>query len=406
MKLFKIEIEICVKIDIKLLPLKSNRKKRIMKLIHLSDLHLGKKVNEFSMLEDQKFILEQIVDMIEKENPVGVIIAGDIYDKPVPSIEAVQLFDEFLVTLSNHNIKVFIISGNHDSPERISFGSRLIKQSGIYMAPVFQGQIEPIILNDEYGEVHIFLLPFIKPNSIRKYFSEEKIETYTEALQLVIGHMEIQDQARNILVAHQFVTGASRCESEEISVGGTDNVDYTIFQKFDYVALGHIHNPQQVQKKQIRYSGTPLKYSFSESQYQKSLTIVELKQKENINIKLLPLIPKHDMREIKGTYSEVTSKKFYEGMNVEDYLHITLTDEDDIIDAMYKLRAIYPNIMKLDYDNIRTKQNRIVESEFIERKNPLELFSQFYENQNNHPMSEEQKKFIEKIMETIWGGQL
>ncbi len=377
-----------------------------MKIIHLSDLHLGKKVNEFSMLEDQKYILNQIVTIIEKEKIEGVIIAGDIYDKPIPPSEAVQLFDEFLVQLSNRKLQVFTISGNHDSPERIAFGSKLMSPSGIHMAPIFEGVVEPIIVNDDYGKVNIYMLPFVKPVLVKKYFPEEKIESYTDAIQTVIEHMSINPNVRNILITHQFVTGASRCESEELSVGGTDNVDSLVFEPFDYVALGHIHSPQSIKNEYIRYSGTPLKYSFSEVKHQKSVTIVELKEKGNIKIKLLPLIPKHDMCEIKGSYMEISSKSFYEKINNEDYLHITLTDEEDIVDATRKLRIIYPNIMKLDYDNKRTQSSTIIEAEEMKNQSPLELFSELYQLQNNQSMTAEQQEFVQELIQKIWEEQI
>lgn len=374
-----------------------------MKFIHLSDLHIGKRVNEFSMLEDQKYILNQIIQIVEEEAPDGVLIAGDIYDKSVPSAEAVQLFDDFLCQLAKQKRQVFVISGNHDSPERIAFGSRLMDASGIHLSPVFQGEITPISLEDSFGKVDIFMLPFLKPAHVRRFYEEEEIESYTDALRVVIEHMKLQPEHRSILLTHQFVTGASRSESEELSVGGSDNVDASVFDSFDYVALGHIHGPQSIGRETLRYCGTPLKYSFSEARHKKSVTVVELLEKGTCRIETIPLIPKRDLRELKGTYMELTEKKNYEGTNTEDYIHITLTDEEDIPDAIGKLRVIYPNIMKLDYDNRRTRSHGdFSDLEQMEEKTPLELFSEFYEKQNNQPMNQEQREFIKELMERIW----
>lgn len=378
-----------------------------MKLIHLSDLHLGKRVNEFSMLEDQAFILQEILRIIDEEQPQAVLLAGDIYDKSVPSGEAVQLFDGFLWELSSRKLQVFVISGNHDSPERLSFGGRLMEGSGIHLSPVYSGKVEPVVLEDAYGPVNVYLLPFLKPAHVRRYFPEEEIGTYTEALGKAVEALEIHKEQRNVLVTHQFVTGASRSDSEEISVGGSDNVDASVFDAFDYVALGHIHGPQNIGSPRIRYCGTPLKYSFSEAGQQKSVTVAELKEKGSLEVTVRPLTPLRDLREIRGSYLEVTAKSFYEGRNREDYLHITLTDEEDVPDGAAKLRVIYPNLMRLDYDNTRTRSRNLPEgAEEPETKSPLELFEEFYERQNNQPMTEEQIRFSRALMETIWEDKL
>ena len=267
-----------------------------MKIIHLSDLHLGKRVHEFSMLDDQRYILKQILEHVAEEHPDAVILAGDIYDKPVPPAEAVQLFDQFLCGLAEQGVEVMIISGNHDSAERIAFGGKLMEHSGVHVSPVYDGDVKPVELEDEYGIVQFFLLPFIKPIHVRRCYAEEEIESYTDAMRTAISHMERNADARQVLVTHQFVTGAERSDSEEISVGGTDNVDVTVFDGFDYVALGHIHRPQRIMRDTVRYCGTPLKYSFSEAGHEKSLTVVELEEKGKVSIRRIPLTPKHDMR--------------------------------------------------------------------------------------------------------------
>ena len=374
-----------------------------MRFFHLSDLHLGKRLGEASLIEDQEYILAEIINIVERETPDCLLIAGDVYDKSVPSAEAVRLFDSFLSQLKEKNIKVFVISGNHDSAERIAFGSRLMSTSGIYMSPVYSGNLSPITLKDEYGEINIYMLPFIKPANVRSFFEEENIESYTDAVKTAINSAKIDKDKRNILVAHQFVTGASRCESEDISVGGSDNVDSSVFEDFDYVALGHIHSPQNVGSEKMRYCGTPLKYSFSEAGHNKSITVLDFKEKGNITLSTIPLTPKRDLREIKGSYMELTARDYYFKTNVDDYLHITLTDEEDIPDAINKLRVIYKNILKLGYDNKRTRENKAIDKvNSIENKSPLELFSEFYELQNNQSLSKEQTSFVSGLIEKIW----
>lgn len=375
-----------------------------MKLIHLSDLHLGKRVNEFSMLEDQKYILNQIVTVIEEEQPDAVLIAGDVYDKSVPSAEAVELFDEFLVQLARCKTPVFIISGNHDSAERLSFAGRLIDASGIHLAPVYKGTVTPFSLEDAYGTVNIYMLPFVKPANVRRFFPDEEILSYEDALHVAIQAMPLDEKNRNILITHQFVTGAAISDSEELSVGGTDQVSAEVFAAFDYVALGHLHRPQNV-KTGIRYCGTPLKYSFSEVNDEKSVTVAELKEKGDLSVREIPLIPLHEMKEIKGTYTELTLKGYYDKHPElkDSYLHITLTDEEDVPDAAAKLRIIYPLLMKLDYDNTRTRnQQQVSELSDVEKKTPMELFDAFYEMQNGQEMSAEQKEYMKGLIEKIW----
>ena len=374
-----------------------------MKFIHLSDLHIGKRVNEFSMIEDQEYILTKIINIIDAEQPDAVFIAGDVYDKSVPSAEAVALFDNFLVRLSKKNLKVFVISGNHDSPERIAFGSRLMNGSGVYLSPVYQKKVEPTILSDKDGELHVYMLPFIKPVHVRLQFPEATVDSYNHAVQMAVENLNIDTSLRNVILTHQFVTGSERSESEDISVGGTDNVAASIFADFDYVALGHIHKPQSIGRETLRYSGTPLKYSFSEANHQKSVTVVEMYEKGNVLVRLVDLKPKRDMVEIKGTYQELIERSYYEHLNCDDYYHITLTDEDDILDALNKLRTVYKNIMKLDYDNKRTRSNMVISGGTdVDNKSPLELLSEFYELQNNQPISEIQKAFSENLISQIW----
>ena len=375
-----------------------------MKLIHLSDLHLGKRFCERSLLDDQAAILEQILGIIDAECPDAVLIAGDIYDKTVPSAEAVQLFDGFLVSLAKRHLEVFIISGNHDSPERIAFGSRLMDASGIHLSPVYDGHIAPTVLEDEHGAVSFYMLPFVKPTHVRRFFEETNIDSYTDALRVAIDAMNVDATARNVLITHQFVTGAATCDSEELSVGGSDNVDVSVFDRFDYVALGHIHGAQNCTLPRVRYCGTPLKYSFSEVNHKKSVTVVEMGAKgAEPNLRTVALTPLHDVSELRGTFADLCDPLLAENHpQREDYLRITLTDEDYVPDAIARLQSYYPNALQLRYDNSRTRTDRsITGAEKMERKTTLELFAEFFEQQNNTPMSDEQSAYMQALIEKI-----
>jgi len=378
-----------------------------MKLIHLSDLHIGKRLNDYSLLEDQAYILTRILQIIDEEKPDAVLLCGDIYDKSIPSGEAVSLFDDFLCRLAQRNTTILIISGNHDSPERLAFGGRLFSNAGIHISPVYKGGITPVTLRDSEGEVDFWLLPFVKPANVRRYFPDECTESYTDAVRVAIENMPLDKSKRNVLLTHQFVTGAATCESEELSVGGSDNVDASVFDAFDYVALGHIHGQQNIgESNRIRYCGTPLKYSFSEESHHKSVTVVELKEKGSVTLSLCPLLPRREVRTIQGTFARLTDKAFYESTERDDYLRVILTDEEDIPEAMGKLRVIYPNIMELRYDNTRTRTSQSVSgAENVQQKTPLQLFEELYEAQNNQPMSQEQRGFVTELIESIWEGR-
>lgn len=372
-----------------------------MKLFHLSDLHIGKRVNEFSMIEDQKYILTQILYAADQEKPDGILISGDVYDRTIPTAEAVQVFDAFLTRLSEQKIPAFIISGNHDSAERLAFGSSLMGKSGIYFSKVYDGTVEKIPMQDAYGTVWIYLLPFLRPSTIRHALPEraEEVQSAADAVRIALEQTKINEKERNVLLAHQFVTGAKRCDAEELQVGDVDQIPAELFASFEYVALGHIHSPQKVGRETVRYCGAPLKYSFSEAGQEKSITVVELKEKGSVDLRTIPLKPLHDLRKIRGTYLEVTAKSFYENRDCEDYLQVTLTDEEDVPDGMAKLRTIYPNLMRLEYDNKRTRSNAEVRAaERVEEKSELELFQEFYELQNNQSMTEVQEQFVEELL--------
>ena len=374
-----------------------------MKFLHLADLHLGKRVNGFSMLEDQAHILRQILAILDDEQPDGVLIAGDVYDKSVPSVEAVELLDGFLTELCARGVPVLLISGNHDSPERLAFGGRVMDSCGIHISPVYDGALAPVTLHDAFGPVHVWLLPFVKPAHVRRWFPDADIESYTDAVAEAVAHMDIDTAARNVLVTHQFVTGGTRSGSEELSVGGTDNVDSGIFAPFDYVALGHLHGAQHIGRETIRYAGSPLKYSFSEARQHKSVTVVTLGEKGDVQVCTVALTPLRELREIRGSYDELTARSFYEHTTYRsDYLHLILTDEQDVFDAMSRLRTIYPHLMTLDYDNARTRAagGMSVPAE-TERRTPPELFEALYTRQNHQPMSEVQRAYIVQLMEQI-----
>lgn len=383
-----------------------------MRFVHLSDLHLGKRVNDFSMIDDQRFILERILGIIDEEKPQAVLIAGDIYDKPLPPAEAVRLFDDFISRLAETDAEVFIISGNHDSAERLSFGSRIMDKQKIHFAGVYDGSTRCFTLKDEYGKVNFYMLPFIKPIHVRQAFIDDEkateITTFTDAVDFAIEKMGVNTEERNVLMAHQFCTGAIRSESEDISVGGLDNVDSSVFRRFDYTALGHLHGPQVITTEKIRYCGSPLKYSFSEAEQIKSVTIVELGDKNNgvcgVNLSTPELVPLKDMKVIRGNFNELTNINYYKHIDTGDYMRIILTDEEDVIGALGSLRAIYSNIMRLEYDNKRTRAAAIVpDSEGKDGRTPLEIFAGLYEDQNGKSMDEEQSALISSLIEKVWG---
>ncbi|MGN0812314.1 MAG: exonuclease SbcCD subunit D [Candidatus Coproplasma sp.] len=379
-----------------------------MKFFHLADLHLGKRYGELPLIDDQRYILNQIISLAEVHKPQAVLIAGDVYDKTMPSIEAVELLDWFLNSLTALGLKVFIISGNHDSAERLAFGANLVKGSGVYLSPVFSGKVEGVTLEDEYGKVNIYSLPFIKPATVKRFFPDKEITSYTSAVACAIGAMEINTAERNVLISHQFVTGSQSAGSEEVTVGDVGNVDAEVFNDFDYVALGHIHGAQNIGSERVRYSGTPLKYSLSEKDSQKSVTVAELKQKGRLEITTLPLTPLRDVYEIRGSYDEISSKPYYENAPFRNgLLHVVLTDEDEVPDALAKLRLIYPDLMGLRYDNIRTRSSAQLETlAATEVKSPMELFKELYEKQNNGTMSDEQIDIIREIIERVWGDEI
>lgn len=372
-----------------------------MKFLHLSDLHLGKRLLGCSLLEDQRYILEELFPIAAQAD--AVLLAGDVYDKSVPSAEAVTLCDWFLTQLAAQHTPVLAISGNHDSPQRLTFGARLMEGSGIHLSPVFSGPPEPVILRDTWGEIAVYLLPFVKPVQVRQVWPEEEIGSYQEAIACILRHTQLDPNRRNVLVAHQYVAGARQCQSEEVSIGGLDQIDARLFDAFDYVALGHLHTPQAVGREAVRYCGTPLKYSFSEAKQQKSALIVTLEEKGKVTCESIPLTPLRELSILRGSYLELTSRSFYQNRNREDYLHMILTDEDDIPQAMGRLRAVYPNLLSLEYDNLRTRSSQTVQADpSADQRRPIELLKDFYQTQNNQPLSPAQQAYALGQMEQIW----
>lgn len=379
-----------------------------MKLMHLSDLHLGKRLNEFSLLEDQCFILQQLVELVRSEQPDCVLLAGDIYDKPVPPAEAVTLFDDFLNKLAQLTT-VCVTSGNHDSAERLAFGAQLMREGGVHFCGLYTGEPQCVTLQDAYGSVHIYLLPFLKPAHVRHCLpptEAEQVTTYHEALRCAVERLHINAAERNVLVAHQFVTGAQTAGSEAVNVGGVDNIGAEVFATFDYTALGHIHRAQNVGSERVRYSGTPLKYSFAEWQQEKSVTLVELGEKGSVSVTALPLAPLRDLRKLRGSYEELMSREFYDELPkdsdglLRDFYHLTLTDEEDVPDAVQKLRSVYKNLLQLEYDNKRTRTDNAIEgAERVVEKSPLELMEEFYQLQNNQALSEKQRAYLQGLLE-------
>ena len=380
-----------------------------MKVLHVSDLHIGKRVNGMSMLDDQRYILRQILDIAEKRQVSVLLIAGDVYDKASPSAEAVTVFDAFLTDAVAAGLHVLAIPGNHDSAERIAYAQGLLEKQGVCLPPVYAGEVERVELEDEHGPVEFWLLPFLKPGDVRRFFPDEEIgDDYSAALRAVLGACAIDQGKRNVVLSHQLVTAygtAPDRADDEIKLGGMDNVDVSVYDAFDYVALGHVHRPQRVGRDTVRYSGSPLKYSFSEARYGKSVALVELGEKrpgddvgECVSFELIPLVPLHDVREIRGTLADVLA------MGAEsDYLHITLSDEHPQLDAMAKIHEVFPNAMMLDYDNVTVLIDR-PQTQLTadpDSMDTLDLFSAFYESQVGNSLDDEQRDFARKLIAKV-----
>ena len=377
-----------------------------MKLLHLADLHIGKVINEFSMLEDQKYILNQVVSVARDEKTEGVILAGDIYDRSVPTAEAVLALDDFLRQLVKLGQKVFVISGNHDSPERIGFAGEILEKGGLYMEGGFFVTLKRVSLWDEYGRVNLYFMPFSRVAAMQKVLGMDAGCTMTDCIRQVIENTKINSSERNILITHHFVTGGGRTpelsDSEyPVSVGGTENVDASVFDCFDYVALGHIHRPQSIGRDAVCYAGSPLKYSFSECEA-KSAVLLELKEKGSLSISRRPLKPLHDMRKIKGSLKELLKEEVVSLADPLDYLHVTLTDEKELFEPMEALRSRYPNVMQLELlKNIRQEGEKTVRKQQLRKKSLMEIYEDFYEEVTDRSLNEEQKQVLNDVISGI-----
>ena len=350
-----------------------------MRFLHTADLHLGKMLNDVAFLDDQKIVLAQMIDIARQENVDAVLIAGDVYQKASPSAEAMAAFDAFISQLTALKIRVFIISGNHDSAQRISYFSALIKDAGVYVSEAFDGTLQCVTLKDEYGDVHVHLLPFLRPSTVRRYLPEVKADSYQEAVEAVLSNTQVDEGARNVILCHQFITGAQISDSEERMIGGLDQISADVFSAFDYVALGHLHQPQRLTRDTLRYAGSPLKYSFSEVTHKKSVTIIEMKEKGNVAVKTVPLTPVRDMRLIEGKLEEILALP-----PSEDYVWVTVTDEIVPPDAKLDIAMVFPNMMKFSIVNSRTKTDiDVLSTQEMETKDVMQLFRDFYRLQNN-----------------------
>lgn len=380
-----------------------------MKILHLADLHLGKILQEQSLIEDQEYMLKEIIEIIKNENVEIVLISGDVYDRSVPPAEAVNLLDNFLkILIKELKIKVFIISGNHDSKDRLGFGSKIFEDEGLYIESKYNGNLRKVELEDSYGKLNIYMLPFVKPIEVKDFFEDDLENNYNTAIHKIIEKERINKEERNIIMIHQFVTAGTiepeRTESEILSLGGIENVDVSNFDDFDYVAIGHVHRPQQIGRKEARYAGTMLKYSFSEINHNKSVPVIDFKEKGNIEINLKELVPLRDMREIKGPIEELLKKENYELGNVNDYIKAVITNEETIYDAIGQIRRIYPNTLKLEIRNSKTingGQEQDLNLQKVKRKSELELFEDFYKSQNNVDLDEKQKEIIKDIISEV-----
>lgn len=369
-----------------------------MKFLHISDLHLGKQMNDLSLLEDQKAILAQITSIADEQKVDGVLIAGDVYQRSAPQAEAMALFDRFVTGLVSLGKKVFVISGNHDSALRVSYFSSLVKNSGVYITEAFDGRLQSVTLRDEYGEIVLWMLPFLRPSQVRRALPEEKIITYQDAVAAILKNTVIDTAKRNVLICHQFITGSEVAGSEEMAVGGLDNIDASLFDDFDYVALGHIHNPQWVGRPTLRYAGSPLKYSFSEHNHKKSVSLVTLLEKGETQVSALPLYPLHDVRLVEGTLAEITAMPYS-----EDYVWVTIHDELPPPDARVTISVTFPNMMQFSVENSRTKYDvNVLAAQRMENKSVAELFEDFYRLQNNdQPPSAAHTALLEKVLKEL-----
>ncbi len=375
-----------------------------MKIAHISDLHLGKSLYNYSLIEDQDYILDQITGILVEKKVEVLIIAGDVYDKNVAPEAGLKVLRKFLNRLVEAEIKVLIISGNHDSAERLTFGAEFMTEKGIYFSKVYDGTIEPVTFEDDFGPVNFYLLPFVKPSTVQHYYEDKTISTYEDAVRCAVEHMNVNYSERNVAIAHQNIMNAERCESEEIIIGFQDAVSDEVFKDFDYTALGHIHKQQKIGKHNVMFSGTPLKYSTSEFTHKKVMPLITLGEKGKVDIELIPLEPKRDLRQITGTLDEIMKASKEDPNNHEDFIDVILTNENEVMDAMATLRTVYPNVLKITYDNKASRAAENIERlGAVDKKNPLEIFEAFYKSRIGEDMDDQKKEYIHSLIEKIWG---
>ena len=373
-----------------------------MRGLHLADLHLGKRLKEFSLMDEQRDVLNQVIAYCQGNHVDFVILAGDVFDKVIPSVEAMELFEEFLADLSMLQIKVLVLGGNHDNAERLAYLGTFLKKHDIHPVTEYKGAVEKILWEKDGERVAFHMLPFVKPADVRRFLPEEEkaaLVSYHDAVKTALQTVVLENGAVNILVAHQFVTGSSRCESEDVTVGGLDNVGAEVMEDFDYVALGHIHSPQTIAKHEyMRYSGTPLKYSFSECDQVKSMTVLDIEQGQ-VKVTTEPFKVLHDLKKLKGGFAELANletAKQYE----DCYVHVTLTDEEEKPNVLGELRSFYPKLCFLTFENSRTARSaEAAELDLV--KSPVELITEFFQQRSGHELSQEQKSYVEELLAAV-----
>lgn len=375
-----------------------------MKILHTADWHLGKIVNAVHMTEDQAYILDQLFDIIDSEQPDCVVISGDIYDRSIPPKEAVDLFDRTITKLSrDYDFPVLVTSGNHDSPDRLQFGRALFRDNQLFFETKLTATIEQVTLQDDYGPVTFHLIPFFEPNEVRYHFQIDAMLTHHEAMEVVV--QSIRDRVdlsdRHVILAHAFIAGGMETDSEErlSMIGGSPYVDQSVFDGFDYVALGHLHQPQQVKRLNVQYSGSLLKYSFSEARHKKSVTIVNLAEKDSVTFKRHLLEPKRDLRIVEGTFHDIMTKTEAS----DDYLLVRLDDTEEVIDPMSDLRKKFPNILRLEYKRTHrdVALDELDQTPVTERMSDEALFEHFYQEMTGEAMTDEERTLLAEGLAVI-----
>lgn len=373
-----------------------------MKVLHLADLHIGKRVNGFNMIEDQRFALEQILSIVKEEDIACILIAGDVYDQSVPSSEAMSIFDDFITSLTELEKDVLIIAGNHDSAERLAFASRLMQKSKVYISKVFDGEIDKIVLEDSYGPINFYLLPFLKPIHVKCFHPDLKLDDFQSAIDLVIESIDLDKSQRNVIISHQFIVGAERSDSEELYLGGSEAISLDTYKDFDYVALGHIHKKQAFRDGKVRYPGSLLKYSKSEANYKKAINIVDIRAKGDIEIIEKEISYLHEMREISGYFEDIIEAS-KDDPRKEDYIHFNLFDQDEVFDGLARLREVYPNLMTMAYVKEKEFEDLELVSFEMKEKDPFELFNEFYEFRKNRKLDEDKSELVKEVIRDVWG---